>query len=155
MGRWSFDHGPSLYSRPSLSTWKQDMTLRRKSWPRYLLPRFVFVFGFGSIFDHRLRRSCFCHKITNMYVYAYAWVFFKCSNLFSESWSGSVLIKCLGHPMDWAKRLRLSNTTHLLKHKARTGTSILHSFLLKDCDEKITKDRNPWGKPRWTHKNKK
>jgi len=30
---------------------------------------------------------------------------FKCNNLLSESWLGSILIKCLGHPMNGAKGL--------------------------------------------------
>ena len=107
MGRRSIDHGPSLYSHPSLSTWKQEATLRNKLWSRYRLPWFVSVFGFGLVFDHRLRRFCFYHKITNMHAYAYAWAFSNAIIFFSESWSGSVSIKGLGHPMNWAKRLRL------------------------------------------------
>ena len=59
---------------------------------------------------------------------------FKCNNLFSESWPGSVLIKRLGHPM---KRLRLSQTAHGFKHKVRTEASISCSLLLKDCDKKV------------------
>jgi len=130
------------------------MTLHSKSWSCYCLPRFVSVFGFGSVFDHRLRRSCSYHKIKKYACVCVCMSVFKSNNLFSKSWSSSVSIKRLGHPMDWAKRLRLSNTTHHLKHKARTETSILRSSFLKDCDEKITEDRNPWGKPKRTHKNK-
>jgi len=57
--------------------------------------------------------------------------------------------------MNLAKRLRLSQTAHGLKHKVRIEASNPCSLLLKNCEEKISADRNPWGKPRRTHKNKR
>ena len=59
-----------------------------------------------------------------------------------------------GIPWTAPKGSGYHNYTWFKAHKVRTEASNSCSLLLKDCDEKITTDRNPWGKPRRTHKNK-
>ena len=101
-------------------------------------------FNFVSTSDHGLRRFCPCYHKICMRMRMHEC--FQCNNLLSESWSGSVLLKRLGHPMNWAKGLRLLRTNTWFKIKVRTKTSNPVLFFLKDSDERYTVDGNPWGK---------
>jgi len=78
---------------------------------------------------------------------------FKRNKFLVKAGLGSVLIKRFGASCGLSEKGSGYHKLHMvLKHEVRTETSNSCSLILKDCDEKITADRNPWGKPRRTHK---
>ena len=86
-----------------------------------ILPWLISAVNFVSTSDRGLRRFCPCYHKICMCMRMHEC--FQTQQILVKDGLGSILIKCLGHPMNRAKGLRWSQTNTRLKTSVRTETS--------------------------------